>query len=615
MASHLSYPPTSKPDAILLTLFANRFMSVAEAMGSSLQKTAISTNIKERLDFSCAVFAPDGDLVANAPFIPIHLGSMSFAVKYQMRLLGDGLKEGDVLMTNSPRAGGSHLPDITLITPVFSKPTKDKPKPEIIFFTASRGHHADIGGILPGSMPPTSVTIFEEGAEIVSFKIVNNGVFDRGGMLEYLVERPAKYEGCSGCRNIRDVESDLKAQIAANHKGIGLLHTLISEYGLETVQEYMLHIRYNAEQSVRSLLRDVAKRRGSNVLSAREYLDDGSPIQITVKIDEEKGSALIDFAGTGPELRGNLNAPISVVHSAVIYCMRSMLDVDIPLNAGCLVPIEIKIPDESLLHPSDTAAVCAGNVLTSQRIVDVVLKAFHACAASQGCCNNLTFGQGGKDKDGSVREGWGYYETIAGGSGAGPGFHGVSGVHTHITNTRIGDVEILERRYPVLIHSFGIREDDDAVESGKGKWNGGRGVVRDIEFLEEIRVSMLSERRAHAPYGLEGGEPGARGVNLWVKQHRPSDPAPASIPLNSNFPESRVEEKPEQPQPRIVNIGGKATVLMGKGDRLIVHTPGGGGWGTPNEEEGSGQAHRHGAEIGWATRGSWAERISAQASF
>ncbi|KAG8850911.1 hypothetical protein FRB96_009544 [Tulasnella sp. 330] len=606
MASHFKYPPSSKPDPILLTLFANRFMSVAEAMGSSLQKTAISTNIKERLDFSCAVFAPDGDLVANAPFIPIHLGSMSFAVKYQMRLLGDDLKEGDVLMTNSPRAGGSHLPDITLITPVFSKPTKDKPKPEIIFFTASRGHHADIGGILPGSMPPTSVTIFEEGAEIVSFKIVSNGIFDRDGMLEYLVERPAKYEGCSGCRNIRDVESDLKAQIAANHKGIGLLHTLISEYSLETVQQYMLHIRYNAEQSVRTLLRDVAKRRGSNVLSARDYLDDGSPIQISVVIDEEKGSAVIDFAGTGPELRGNLNAPISVVHSAVIYCMRSMLDVDIPLNAGCLVPIEIKIPDESLLHPSDTAAVCAGNVLTSQRIVDVVLKAFHACAASQGCCNNLTFGQGGKDRDGS---------TIAGGSGAGPNFHGVSGVHTHITNTRIGDVEILERRYPVLIHSFGIREDDDAKESGNGKWKGGKGVVRDIEFLEDIRVSILSERRAHAPYGLEGGGSGARGVNIWVKQPRPSDLVPPSAPVSSKSPDSGEGEVKQQPQPRIVNIGGKATVLMGKGDRLIVHTPGGGGWGAPEEGKGDQAHHGHGAEIGWATRGSWAERISAQASF
>jgi 5-oxoprolinase (ATP-hydrolysing) len=334
------------PDPILLTLFANRFMSVAEAMGRSLQQTSISTNIKERLDFSCALFAPDGDLVANAPFIPIHLGSMSFAVKYQMNLYGKDLKEGDVIMTNSPHAGGSHLPDITIITPVFDSNSK-----EIIFFTASRGHHADIGGILPGSMPPTSVNIFEEGAEIVSFKIVNGGVFDKEGLYDYMVNKPAKYPGSSGCRNFRDVESDLKAQIAANHKGIQLIHAIVEDYGLETVQEYMYHIRRNAEKSVRNLLRDVAKRAGTNILTAVDYLDDGSPIQLRVEIDKKEGSAVLDFAGTGCEVRGNLNAPISVVHSAVIYCMRSMLDMDIPLNAGCLVPLQSASPEFSF-HPS-----------------------------------------------------------------------------------------------------------------------------------------------------------------------------------------------------------------------------------------------------------------------
>ncbi|KAG8899494.1 hypothetical protein FRC01_010495 [Tulasnella sp. 417] len=586
-------------------------MSVAEAMGRALQQTSISTNIKERLDYSCALFAPDGDLVANAPFIPIHLGSMSFAVKYQMNLLGKDLKNGDVIMTNSPRAGGSHLPDITVITPVFSQTQPD----QIIFFTASRGHHADIGGILPGSMPPTSVNIFEEGAEIVSFKIVKEGVFDRDGMLDYLVERPAKYPGCSGCRNIRDVESDLKAQIAANHKGIGLIHALIGEYSLETVQEYMYHIRNNAEQSVRNLLRDVAKRRGTK-LSARDYLDDGSPIQAQVSIDEEKGSAVIDFEGTGPELRGNLNAPISVVHSAVIYCMRAMLDVDIPLNAGCLVPIEIKIPEDSLLSPSHTAAVCGGNVLTSQRIVDVVLKAFNAAAASQGCCNNLTFGQGGKDKDGVVKEGWGYYETIAGGSGAGPGWHGTSGVHCHITNTRIGDLEILERRYPVLVHEFSIREGS----GGKGKWNGGCGVVRDLEFLEEIRVSILSERRAHAPYGLEGGQPGERGRNIWIKLPREQDgdlPDAADDLLPAN-PSIHKDIKSSPPKPRIINVGGKATILMGKGDRLVLNTPGGGGWGALDSEEAREEADRERDErikLEWSARGSLVERAKVQSSF
>ncbi|KAG5652550.1 hypothetical protein H0H81_004611 [Sphagnurus paluster] len=578
------------PDPILLTLFANRFMSVAEAMGRSLQQTSISTNIKERLDFSCALFAPDGDLVANAPFIPIHLGSMSFAVKYQMKLHGKTLKEGDVLMTNSPHAGGSHLPDITLITPVFDAHTK-----EIIFFTASRGHHADIGGILPGSMPPTSVNIFEEGAEIESFKIVDGGIFDQKGLVEYMVEKPSRYPGSSGCRNIRDVESDLKAQIAANHKGIQLIHAIVEDYGLETVQEYMYHIRNNAEMSVRNLLRDVAKRAGSNFLSAVDYLDDGSPISLTVEINEIDGSAVLDFAGTGCEVRGNLNAPISVVHSAVIYCMRAMLDLDIPLNAGCLVPLEIKIPQKSLLSPSRTAAVCGGNVLTSQRIVDVVLKAFHAAAASQGCTNNLTFGTGGKDKDGKSITGWGYYETIAGGSGAGPTWHGTDGVHTHITNTRIGDVEILERRYPVMLHHFGLRHGS----AGLGKWHGGEGVVRELEFLEPMQVSILSERRTRQPYGMEGGGPGALGRNTWVKQLRAEDG-------------DLVEQSAHTT--REINIGGKATVWMGKGDRLLIETPGGGAWGVDEEA-------RHGNKgtlahlKTWEPRGSVAERAAAQAGF
>ncbi|KAI6026603.1 Hydantoinase B/oxoprolinase [Pisolithus microcarpus] len=580
----------SAPDPILLTLFANRFMSVAEAMGRSLQQTSISTNIKERLDFSCALFAPDGDLVANAPFIPIHLGSMSFAVKYQMRLHEKDLKEGDVLMTNSPHAGGSHLPDITLITPVFDTETR-----EIIFFTASRGHHADIGGILPGSMPPTSVNIFEEGAEIISFKIVNAGVFDREGLHEYMVERPAQYPGSSGCRNIKEVESDLKAQIAANHKGVQLLQAMVKEYGLQTVQDYMYHIRMNAESSVRNLLREVAKRAGSNVLSAVDYLDDGSPLQLKVEIDEKEGAAVLDFEGTGYEVRGNLNSPISVVHSAVIYCMRAMLDVDIPLNAGCLVPLTVRIPERSLLSPSQTAAVCGGNVLTSQRIVDVVLKAFHACAASQGCTNNLTFGTGGKDKDGVAVAGWGYYETIAGGSGAGPGWHGTSGVHTHITNTRIGDVEILERRYPVLLHRFGLRPDS----GGKGKWHGGDGVIREFEFTHGLQVSILSERRTRAPYGMEGGEPARMGRNTWIKGRRREDG-------------DLVDDCVESEEQRFINIGGKATVFMGKGDRLLIETPGGGGWGLPTDNTLQ-EAQPH--KPTWEARGSIAERAGAQASF
>jgi len=446
-------------------------------------------------------------------------------------------------------------------------------------------------------MPPTSVNIFEEGAEIISFKIVNGGVFDRDGLHEHMVEKPAKYPGSSGCRNIRDVESDLKAQIAANHKGIQLIHAIVEDYGLETVQEYMYHIRHNAEKSVRNLLRDVAKRAGSNILTSVDYLDDGSPIQLRVEIDEKEGSAVLDFAGTGCEVRGNLNAPISVVHSAVIYCMRSMLDMDIPLNAGCLVPLKIKIPERSLLSPSRTAAVCGGNVLTSQRIVDVVLKAFHACAASQGCTNNVTFGAGGKDKDGGNSAGWGYYETIAGGSGAGPGWNGTSGVHTHITNTRIGDVEILERRYPVLLHQFALRTDS----AGAGKWKGGEGAIREFEVLQGLQVSILSERRTRQPYGMEGGSPGGLGRNTWIKQPRKED---GDLPDDDSSESSSAV--------REINIGGKATLFMGKGDRLLIETPGGGAWGAPDGDAGEYEVQHVKA---WEPRGSLAERSAAQAAF
>ena len=375
-------------DPILLSLFANRFISVAEAMGRSLQQTSISTNIKERLDFSCALFSPDGSLVANAPHLPVHLGSMSFAVRYQIEHLskrkgGEGIKRGDVILANHPAAGGSHLPDMTCITPVFAEGNED----EIIFFTASRGHHADIGGILPGSMPPTSKTLYEEGAQIKSFKIVRQGEYDRDGLMKHMLDEPSKYPGCSGSRCIRDVESDLQAQIAANQKGINLIQSLVEEWGLETVQEYMLHIRNNAELAVRNLLRDVAKRQGTRELHAVDHMDDGTPIELRVTINPEEGSAVFDFEGTGPEVQGNHNCPKSVSHSAIIYCLRSMVSMDIPLNQGCLTPIEVKIPKGSLLDPSDSAAVVGGNVLTSQRITDVVLKAFKAVAASQGDCN------------------------------------------------------------------------------------------------------------------------------------------------------------------------------------------------------------------------------------
>lgn len=560
------------PDPILLSLFANRFMSVAESMGKSLQQTSISTNIKERLDFSCALFSPDGSLVANAPHLPVHLGSMSFAVKFQVDYLasiGEKMKRGDVIMANMPVAGGSHLPDITCITPCHAADSD-----EIIFFCASRGHHADIGGITAGSMPPTSKTLFEEGARIKSFKIVSEGNFDRKGLERYMLEEPAQYPGCSGTRCFRDVESDLQAQIAANQKGINLIHSLVAEWGLDMVQRYMEYIRTNAEMAVRSLLKDVAKRMGTNRLHALEHMDDGTPIELNVDINAEEGSAVFDFEGTGPEVAANFNCPRSVVSSAIIYCLRSMVSSEIPLNQGCLTAIDIRIPKGSLLDPSETAAVVGGNVLTSQRITDVVLKAFNAAAASQGDTNNLTFGLGGKDKEGNHVEGFGYYETIAGGSGAGPYWHGTSGVHTHMTNTRITDPEIMERRYPVVLREFSLRDGS----GGEGRFRGGDGVVRDIEFLSPgIQVSILSERRVFAPYGLEGGESAKKGLNVWVKQRRQAD---------GDVREG--EEEGEAPA-RVINLGGKNTTPMGRGDRIIINTPGGGGWGRRDAEQQDGE--------------------------
>ncbi|KAM0792873.1 hypothetical protein ACM66B_002636 [Microbotryomycetes sp. NB124-2] len=572
-------------DPILLSLFANRFMAIAEAMGSALQKTAISTNIKERLDFSCAIFSPNGDLIANAPHLPVHLGSMSFAVRFQTEHLKGDLNEGDVILTNHPIAGGSHLPDITCITPVFRQG-------KLVFYTASRGHHADIGGILAGSMPPTSKTIFEEGASIVSFKIVNKGEYQRDELVKILLEEPAKYPGCSGTRCLNDVESDLRAQIAANNKGSNLINMLIDEYGLETVLEYMDHIRDNAEFAVRNLLKQVAKQQGRTELRAVDHLDDGTPIELRVKINEQEGSAVFDFAGTGPEIFGNLNAPMSVTYSAIIYCLRAMVDQDIPLNQGCLAPIEVKIPPGSCLSPSKTAAVVGGNVCTSQRVTDVVLLAFEACAASQGCCNNLTFGTGGKDEQGNHVEGFGYYETIAGGSGAGPTWDGTSGVHVAMTNTRITDPEILERRYPTILHQFSLRKGS----GGQGAHRGGDGVIREIEFLEPIQCSILSERRVYQPYGLKGGQPGQSGRNLWIKLPRDADG-------------DLLDSKNENVAPRTINLGGKATVKMGKGDRIIVETPGGGAWGSLDQERSVKDHPPHGRGD---ARGSVRERGLAQ---
>ncbi|EGC31170.1 hypothetical protein DICPUDRAFT_50323 [Dictyostelium purpureum] len=515
----------TKLDPIILSVFSHRFMSIAEQMGRTLQRTSISTNIKERLDFSCAIFSPDGSLVANAPHLPVHLGSMQEAVKYQVNLLKNSWKEGEVILSNHPQAGGSHLPDMTVMTPVYHKG-------EIVFFVASRGHHADIGGITPGSMPPFSKSIHEEGAAIKSLKIVENGHFQEDTIREVFAKS----------RNLADNLSDLKAQIAANRKGISLMEELINHYGLEVVHAYMHHVQNNAELAVRDMLYEISlanKLKPVDTLISTDYMDDGSKIELKLTIDREQRTAIFDWSGTGPEVFGNTNAPPSVTYSATIYSLRSMVKRDIPLNQGCLNPITTIIPPASILNPTAEAAVVGGNVLTSQRVTDIILAAFKACANSQGCMNNLTFGD----------ETLGYYETIAGGSGAGPTFNGFSGVQCHMTNTRITDVEIMEKRYPVLVKEYSIRKGS----GGDGKYKGGDGVIREIEFLKNFTVSILSERRCYHPKGLEGGQDAECGENLVRRKDG-----------------------------KIINIGGKNTIDLNSNESIIIKSPGGGGFGSKN---------------------------------
>lgn len=530
-------------DPIQLSIFSNLFMSIAEQMGRMLQKTAISTNMKERLDFSCALFGPNGELVANAPHLPVHLGAMSEAVKEQIRRRSGDLKPGDVLVSNHPAAGGSHLPDITVITPVF----KDE---KIIFWVAARGHHADIGGISPGSMPPNSRRIEEEGACITSFKLVENGRFQEEGIRRLLLS-PAQITPApgrppiSGTRLLADNISDLKAQVAANRKGIELVLEMVDHYGLDVVQAYMGHVQDAAEEAVRNRLKELSNSKEMqevDTVEAVDYLDDGSPITLALTIDRRDGSAVLDFTGTGTEIWGNCNAPKAVTKSAILYCLRCLIKKDLPLNYGCLIPITINVPPGSLLDPSAEAAVVGGNVLTSQRITDVVLKAFGVAAASQGCMNNFTFGN----------DRFGYYETIGGGAGAGPTWHGQTGVHTHMTNTRITDPEILERRYPILLRRFTVRHGS----GGKGRFNGGNGLIREVEFLEPLNMGILSERRVFAPYGLEGGQAGQRGINLFIRHDG-----------------------------RSINLGAKNEIMAQPGDRFRIMTPGGGGFGKPISEK------------------------------
>lgn len=511
-------------DAVTLSIYAHRFMGIAEQMGRTLQRTSISTNIKERLDFSCALFDDTGGLVANAPHVPVHLGAMQDAVRFQIRTLGSDWKEGEVLLSNHPEAGGTHLPDITVITPVYFQG-------KVVFYVASRGHHADIGGATPGSMPPFSTKLSEEGLAIRSMRLVVDNVFQEEEIRKRLQQ--------NGCRCIRDVISDLRAQVAANQKGIILVKELIQSQGLRTVQAYMHYIQEAAGRAVREMLRTLAKKHQSSdskKLMFKDFMDDGTKIMMQLSINAEKGNAVFDFSGTGGQVHGNTNAPRAVTSSAIIYALRCLVDTNIPLNQGCLDPISIKVEEGSILNPGKEVAVVGGNVLTSQRVTDVILGAFGACAASQGCMNNLTFGD----------EKMGYYETIGGGCGAGLGWHGASGVQTHMTNTRITDGEILERRYPVILREFRLREGS----GGRGQWNGGDGVVRALEFTKPVTLSLLTERRVFSPWGLNGGQPGANGKNEVV----------------------RVDGKVE-------DVGGKKSLTIFSGDVVRIRTPGGGGYG------------------------------------
>ncbi|KAG5943332.1 hypothetical protein E4U60_006750 [Claviceps pazoutovae] len=597
---------SQKVDPILLSIFGHRFMAIAEQMGRALQKTSVSTNVKERLDFSCAIFDAKGGLVANAPHLPVHLGSMSTCVRRQAEIWQGRLRKGDVIISNHPSYGGTHLPDVTLVMPAF-----DAAGENVLFYAASRAHHADIGGTTAGSMPPHSRELYEEGAAIVSEKLVSGGKFNEQRVVELFYDEPAKHAGCSGTRTLGDNINDLRAQVSANQKGISLIEGLITEYGQASVHYYMLHIQKNAELCVRNLLRDVHARFGGRPLQAIDYMDDGTPIRLSITINPDQGSAEFDFDGTGPQVYGNINAPEAITYSAIIYCLRCLISDDIPLNQGCLRPITVKIPPKSILSPAPGAAVVGGNVLTSQRITDVIFKAFEACAASQGCCNNLTFGFGGNVSGTQTIRGFGYYETIAGGSGAGPHWAGTSGVHVHMTNTRITDSEIFERRYPVLLREFSIRHGS----GGNGQHRGGDGVVRDIEFRIPLQVSILSERRVYRPYGLKGGEDGQCGLNLWVR-HVEKQNWEKSLRRfrydqggnDDNHDERDDKDDNVEYEERYINLGAKNSAAMKAGDRIIVCTPGGGGWGVPGQKSVATQKKDH--MEGWK-RGSGAAREDA----
>jgi 5-oxoprolinase (ATP-hydrolysing) len=511
-------------DPVLLEIFNHLFMAIAEQMGFTLQNTSYSVNIKERLDFSCAIFDHNGQLIANAPHIPVHLGSMSDSIQSLIKEHGQHLRPGDVYMLNDPYHGGTHLPDITVITPVFAAAKNSDDSATPLFYVASRGHHADIGGITPGSMPPNSTSITQEGILINNFQLIDQGQLREPELLKLLAsgEYPA--------RNPQQNLADLQAQVAANTTGGQELLKMVDHYGLKVVQAYMQHVQDNAAESVRRVI-DILED-GSFIYP----MDDGSQIAVKVSIDHQKRRAKIDFTGTSPQQPNNFNAPVSVCKAAVLYVFRSLVADDIPLNAGCLQPLEIVIPAGCMLNPHYPAAVVAGNVETSQVVTDTLYGALGALAASQGTMNNFTFGN----------DQYQYYETICGGSGAGANFDGTDAVQTHMTNSRLTDPEVLEWRFPVVIENFAIRSNT----GGNGLHPGGNGVMRRIRFREAMTAAILSGHRIVPPFGLQGGRAGAVGKN-WIDRSDGSQEI----------------------------LGSKAEVNMEPGDVFVIETPGGGGFG------------------------------------
>ncbi|HSO06895.1 MAG TPA: hydantoinase B/oxoprolinase family protein [Pelomicrobium sp.] len=509
----------TRADPVKLEIFNNLFMAIAEQMGVRLAHTAHSVNIKERLDFSCAIFDGAGRLIANAPHIPVHLGSMGETVQRVMRDNAGRLRPGNVYAVNDPYAGGTHLPDITVVTPVF-----DAGGRELLFFVGSRGHHADVGGITPGSMPPRSTRVDEEGVLLSNVLLVAGGEWREREVVALLAGGPRP------SRNVGQNLADLRAQAAANEKGVQELRKMVERYGLDVVRAYMEHVRANAAESVRAVLDRL--RDGRFELE----MDCGAVIRVAVTLDHIARRARIDFTGTSPQTADNFNAPLAVTTAAVLYVFRTLIGSDIPLNSGCLEPIELVVPEGSLLNPRHPAAVVAGNVETSQNIVDALYGALGVMAAAQGTMNNFTFGNARHQ----------YYETIAGGTGAGPTFDGASGVQSHMTNSRLTDPEMLELRFPVRVEEFALRRGS----GGDGRHRGGDGVRRRVRFLEPMTAALLAGRRRIAPFGLAGGAPGATG-RAWI----------------------------ERADGRIEPLGATQEVEVAAGDTVVIETPGGGGSG------------------------------------